>query len=205
MCRAIIFMIIHLGKVYRRFYKSSSDILNIIKDSILQKDELNLYFHFPFCKNKCAFCNLFTISDVSDSRFKEYFSIIKKEFLFYEQYIANKRVNTIYLGGGTPSWIPAEYFIDLFQVIESAFDIEISSVEEVSIELSPETTEVVRLQSYYDAGINRVNIGIQSVDGDELSCSGRSHKNYETHTALKNLMDIGFKNVCIDLIYGLEG
>lgn len=187
---------------YRKF---ESDIWNNIKYSLDKSDEINLYFHFPFCKQICAFCNLFTINDISCERFDEYFDTLYKELDFYEPYILGKKINTIYLGGGTPSWIPSGYFKRLFDRIEKIFDVDIKNIDEVSIELSPETAKIPHLKEYYNIGINRVNIGVQAVDSEELSCIGRKYNEKEIFTALENVMSIGFKNVCVDLIYGLEG
>ncbi len=79
------------------------------------------------------------------------------------------------MGGGTPSWIPSEYFEELFNIIEKKFDANIKNIDEVSIELSPETAKITHIKEYYNIGINRVNIGVQAVDNEELSCIGRKY------------------------------
>lgn len=187
------------------YRKLESDIWNNIKYSLDKSNEINLYFHFPFCRQICAFCNLFTINDISCERFDEYFNALYRELDFYEPYLIGKKINTLYLGGGTPSWIPSEYFKKLFNVIEKKFDANIKNIDEVSIELSPETAKITHIKEYYNIGINRINIGVQAVDNEELSCIGRKYNEKEIFTALENVMSIGFKNVCVDLIYGLEG
>lgn len=189
----------------RQAYRSLKNVpWELIEQSLNESDEINLYFHFPFCRQICSFCNLFTISDISLARFAEYFTVLEKEFDYYSNLIKGKKVNTIYLGGGTPSWIPASYFESFFQHIEKSLEIKISDIEEVSIELSPDTASFQHLIEYKNIGINRVNIGVQAFDNEELSCIGRQYDVRYLRNQIKDIMRIGFKNVCVDLIYGLE-
>jgi oxygen-independent coproporphyrinogen-3 oxidase len=187
-------------QTYRVF---TADVLSTVKESLESRNELNLYFHFPFCAQICTFCNLYTINDIRDSTFKRYFDVLFKELDYYIPFIHYKSVNTIYLGGGTPSWISPELFMNLFLKLENSFSIRIPEIEEVSLELSPETADPQKLREYRSIGINRVNVGVQSITETELSCIGRNYRSDTIYKSLNVIMNIGFKNVCVDLIYGL--
>ena len=191
-------------QAYRRF-DSDFDYEKVIVQSFDMSDELNLYFHFPFCKQICSYCNLFAVCDTNPEHFKEYFEILEKELDYYLPYISQKKINTIYLGGGTPSWISASMFRDFFDMLERKLNVCVKDVIEVSVEMSPDTTQPEHLRQYVEAGINRVNIGVQAVDNGELSCIGRHYSEQMIFQALSNVMSAGFDNVCVDLIYGLEG
>lgn len=180
------------------------DAMVQIKNSLEKSDELNLYFHFPFCKQICSYCNLFSICETNGERFEEYFEELKKEVLFYKPYIQGKRINSVYLGGGTPSMIEAPLFKDFFDFIESEIGFSIRTVSEVAIEMSPDCAEPHYLSELVNIGINRINIGVQAANDNELSCIGRNYTSELLHNSLTSVMNAGFKNVCVDLIYGLE-
>ena len=134
----------------------------------------------------------------------DYFESLKKETLFYLPYIKNKKINTLYLGGGTPSLIKAELFADFLDFLQKELEFDINTVSEVAMEMSPDTAKPEYLAELIACGINRVNIGVQAVDDSELFCIGRKYDKELIFESLKNVMSAGFKNVCVDLIYGLE-
>lgn len=184
---------------------NTGKVLEKVINSLSIDKELNLYIHFPFCKQICSYCNLFAICDTDDQTFHKYFDALKKEILFYKPYIAGKTINTIYLGGGTPSWIDADLFKDFFGFLEKELFFSINNVSEVAIELSPDTAEREHLKQYLAAGINRVNIGVQAVASNELQNIGRKYDDVLIKKSIETVLSIGFNNVCIDLIYGLQG
>ncbi len=175
-----------------------------IKQSLGMDDEINLYIHFPFCKQICSYCNLFAICDTDEQTFETYFKALEKEVLFYKPYIDHKKVNTVYLGGGTPSWISPAMFAGFFAFLEQQLHFSLKDVPEVAIELSPDTADPERLRGFIDAGINRVNIGVQAVNDGELCNIGRQYGDDMIKGAIKNVLSAGFDNVCVDLIYGIQ-
>ncbi|GHU75233.1 coproporphyrinogen III oxidase [Clostridia bacterium] len=189
-------------QTYRKF---ETGVWSLIQKSIDFSDNLNLYFHFPFCKQICAYCNLFTLNDLREEKFKEYFDSLFLELGYFKSMIMGKKINSIYLGGGTPSLIPIKYISHLFEHLLKDYGIDVFNISEVTIELSPETVQKENIQAYRSFGINRVSIGVQSVDNFELSCVGRKYSDAQVIQALELILGAGFKNVCVDLIYGLEG
>lgn len=175
-----------------------------IKQSLAVDEEINLYYHFPFCKQICSYCNLFAVCESRETVFAEYFQALKKETLFYLPYIRGKRVNTLYLGGGTPSLIPVSMFEDFFAFLEREIGFCVADVTEVAMETSPDTATAEYLSALRKVGVNRVNIGVQAVADGELTCIGRKYDKNLVYDSLENVMNAGFKNVCVDLIYGLE-
>ena len=172
--------------------------------SLAQSDELNLYYHFPFCAQICSYCNLFAVCETNQAEFADYFEALKKETLFYLPYIKGKKINSLYLGGGTPSLIKAELFGDFFDFLQKEIGFSLADVPEIAMELSPDTATPEHLSALRKVGVNRVNIGVQAVNDDELLCIGRKYTKDMIYGSLANVMNANFDNVCVDLIYGLE-
>lgn len=175
----------------------------LICDSLESDEGIDLYFHFPFCSQKCAFCNLFTVTSLDERQYEIYFDAIQRNLLYYRDALKGKLVRTLYLGGGTPSWIPVGYFENLFSEISLLFSTDVKNIREVSLEMSPECADESRMNSYHRIGINRVNVGVQSFAENELGTIGRKYGRKGILRYVDSIMRTGFENVCIDLIYGL--
>lgn len=178
---------------------------NRISDSLDRSNALNLYFHFPFCRQICAFCNLFTHVSTNDQLYDRYIGCLEREILYFAPWIAGKAINTVYLGGGTPSLLSPKLFERLFNFLLNHIGCDIWHVPEVAIEVSPETVDKDKFEEYRRIGINRVNLGVQSTATEELHLIGRGYDSATPFRALEIVQAVGFKNVCVDLIYGLEG
>ena len=189
-------------QAYRNF--GDTNIESEIRNSLAQKDDLNLYFHFPFCRQICAFCNLYSHVCTDTNVYELYIDYLKRELSYYLPWISGKRIKTIYLGGGTPSLLSPELIKELFLFIQNNVGCQISNVPEVAIEIAPETINQDKLKGYKDIGINRINLGLQSFANHELHLIGRKYDTDTPYQALKVAQQVGFKNICIDLIYGLE-
>lgn len=176
----------------------------VIVRSLSMSDELNLYYHFPFCKQICSYCNLFAICESNMQNISRYFDALKKETETYLPYIKGKKINSLYLGGGTPSLIDAELFADFLDYLQKNIGFDVKGVPEVAMEMSPDTATSDYLSQLVGLGINRVNIGVQAVDDSELFCIGRKYERDLIYRSLENVMRAGFNNVCVDLIYGLQ-
>jgi oxygen-independent coproporphyrinogen III oxidase len=179
--------------------------LKLAFKSLEMLDDVNLYFHFPFCEQICSFCNLYTYKANDVELFNRYIEILKKEFMHYFPYLLGKNVRTIYLGGGTPSLIPAKIIGDLLLFIRESMGFDIFAIPEVGLEVAADTVELGKFSEYRDIGINRVNLGLQSANDLEIKSMGKIHGLKKNIDALNILKKIGFKNVCVDLIYGLAG
>jgi oxygen-independent coproporphyrinogen-3 oxidase len=191
-------------QTYRRL---PDDVLSSVVQASLTApcDSFNLYVHVPFCHQICAFCNLYSVGRGNADLLARYVAAVKREMSSFRTSLGGKRVRTVYIGGGTPSLLPAALLEDLVQHIESCFECNIGDIPEVAIEVSPETLSPGLLDEYLRIGINRVNLGIQSFASRELCAIGRSYSGDAPLAALQQLARANFGNVCIDLIYGLEG
>ena len=112
-----------------------------------------------------------------------------------------KSIATIYIGGGTPSAIPLKYITKIIGKLKEEFDL--SQLEEMTIEVNPGTVDLNKLKTYYQLGISRVSVGVQSFDHKILKGLGRIHTEKEVYDTIFMLREIGFKNISIDLMYGL--
>ena len=149
-----------------------------------------LYIHIPFCIKKCNYCSF--VSFCADKKvYGQYFDALKKEL----EYKNPQNLKTLYIGGGTPSCIPIEFYREL------KFDFE--QDYEFTFEVNPKTVDFSYLKKLRSLGINRLSIGVQSFDDDILVQIGRLHDAKEAVECVKQAQDAGFDNISIDLIYGL--
>lgn len=158
-----------------------------------------LYLHIPFCQSKCAYCTFYSTTDLS--LVPLWLEALKKEIDFYQGYF--QPFDSLYLGGGTPSRLSDQEIITLMDLIQSRFDFETDS--EITIEANPDDLTLKKIKRFRDSGINRISLGVQSFNDQELMLLGRPHKAQEAEEALYRIRDAGFHNLGIDLIYGLPG
>jgi len=121
----------------------------------------------------------------------------------YKKLIIGKQINSIYFGGGTPSIMEVFHFERIFNFFRNELRIDINIVPEVSLEVSPDTVILDKFKELKKLGINRINLGFQSFIDKELSLIGRKYKKKTLFESIKEIKTVGFRNVCIDLIYGL--
>ena len=119
-------------------------------------DKLGLYIHIPFCKRKCKYCDFVSFS-CDDKKIHEYFNSLEKEI---ENCKIDEEVSTIYIGGGTPSFVHSQYIINIMSLIRKKFRIKDDA--EITIEINPGTIDKEKLLDYRKVGINRISIGFQS-------------------------------------------
>ena len=160
--------------------------------------ELGIYVHIPFCKQKCSYCDFISYCDKND--------LIEKYIKALKQEIENSSVNeyeisTIYIGGGTPSYIESKYISEILKTIKQKYNI--SKNVEITIEVNPGTATKEKLRDYVEAGINRISIGLQSCNNNLLKMIGRIHTYEEFLSTYKLAREVGFKNINVDLMIGL--
>ncbi len=158
-----------------------------------------LYIHIPFCRQKCAYCNFYSIvPDRDPSPFIHWLvqelSLYVHEFEFFD---------TIYIGGGTPSILPVRIIADILTAV--ARNYAILPEPEITVEVNPGDAEAAHLVSLRLSGVNRLNIGIQSFDDRLLRFLGRRHSSRQAVDAVENAFAAGFDNIGVDLIYGIPG
>ncbi len=171
-------------------------------------EELGIYIHIPFCKQKCYYCDFISYSN-KDCLIENYINALCQEIKQGLKGLENNKVNykitTIYIGGGTPSYIESNYIKNILNIIYQ--EAEILKIElnnpEVTIEVNPGTITENKLRDYKDTGINRLSIGLQTANEKLLKQIGRIH-NFEQFTETYNLSKkVGFENINIDLMLGL--
>ena len=160
--------------------------------------ELGIYVHIPFCKQKCSYCDFISYCDKND--------LIEKYIKALKQEIKNSSVNeyeisTIYIGGGTPSYIESKYISEILKTIKQKYNI--NRNVEITIEVNPGTVTKEKLRDYVEAGINRISIGLQSCNNNLLKMIGRIHTYEEFLSTYKLAREVGFKNINVDLMIGL--
>lgn len=167
-----------------------------------KKQELGIYIHIPFCAKKCYYCDFVSYPNMEEKQ-KEYVEALKKEIKSYD--LQNYNITTIYIGGGTPSYIESKYIVEVLEYIKSKLNANETKFEnmEITIEVNPGTVTKEKLLDYKKVGINRLSIGLQSTNDRLLKQIGRIHK-YQDFLQTYNLArNVGFTNINIDLMLGL--
>ena len=163
--------------------------------------ELGIYIHIPFCVKKCDYCDFVSYCDKSNL-VEAYIEKLKEEI---QSNLNNKdyKIKTIYIGGGTPSFIDSKYIVEILNTIKTSVLVAPLGDTEITIELNPGTVTECKLLDYKKAGINRLSIGLQETNNNLLKLIGRIHT-YEQFLETYNLArKIGFKNINVDLMIGL--
>ena len=161
--------------------------------------QAGLYIHIPFCEKKCAYCDFYSITDFT--RIDAFVEGVIQEMELLET--PPLIFDTIYLGGGTSSVLPARKIERLLSQASKRFDIQEDA--EITIEVNPGTVDQENLRSFRKAGINRINIGVQSFSNADLAFLGRIHTADQAAAAIADARKAGFDNLGLDLIYGLPG
>lgn len=161
---------------------------------------LELYIHIPFCFKKCDYCDFLSFSCDEKTQL-EYADALIREIEFYGPQMREYQVSTIFVGGGTPTWLDADKMVEILDAIYTYFNV--SQYAEVSMECNPGTVTEDKLEKYRRAGVNRLSIGLQSADDEELKILGRIHtfeKFVKTYELARN---VGFANINVDLMSGI--
>lgn len=161
---------------------------------------LELYIHTPFCVKKCEYCDFLSFSS-DDNTQARYVHALLQEIKYYGSLMKNYRVSTIYIGGGTPSWLDENLMTTVMKQVHDSFSI--APDAEISIECNPGTVTEAKLRKYLASGINRLSIGLQSGDNEELKLLGRIHTYEQFLKTYELARSVGFKNINIDIISGL--
>lgn len=157
-----------------------------------------LYIHIPFCLSKCAYCDFNSYADKWQF-VSEYVSAVLKEAEKFKGQV----VDTVYIGGGTPTALPEKELCRLLSGITELFDIKKNS--EFTVEMNPETADKGYLSRLRNLGVNRISMGAQSFDNGLLKTLGRVHTAEKTVEAVKLVKEAGFENISLDLMFSLPG
>ena len=169
-------------------------------NNLLKLPPLSLYIHYPWCLKKCPYCDF----NSHDSEIEDgYIQALLKDLDGDLDYVQQRKINSIFIGGGTPSLMSIKNITDLFVGLNER--LEFAPNIEITLEANPGTFEVDRFSEYRNIGINRLSIGVQSFNDEQLKFLGRIHSGKEAQDAIIKAQNVGFDNLNIDLMYGLKG
>jgi len=167
------------------------------------KAPLGLYIHVPFCRSKCQYCDFYSLATKDDKIIDGYLDAVCDHIKEAGELAPGYKVDTIYFGGGTPSFFGADGMAVILTTIRRNFDV--ANDAEITFEANPDSVSDRLLHRLRAEGFNRVSLGIQSDDDEMLKKLGRPHTYAQAVTAYHRIRKAGFRNVSIDLMYGLPG
>ncbi len=160
-----------------------------------------IYIHIPFCRQKCHYCNFFSVA--SKRNRDEFVAALLKEIEIRKDYLAGETVNTVYFGGGTPSILSISHISLIVDHLSLHFDID--HLAEITLEANPDDLNADYLRELKNTPVNRLSIGIQSFFDDDLQYLNRVHNSEQARRAVDYARSAGYDNLTIDLIYGIPG
>ena len=161
---------------------------------------MGLYVHVPFCKTKCPYCDFNTYQGI-ENLIEPFLPAITSEITCWGDALAHPPVKSVFFGGGTPSYLPPGDIERILVAIQSSFQVDPTA--EISIEANPGDLDEAACAGILNQGVNRLSIGVQSLDNDLLNLLGRRHQASEAVEAFQSARQAGFDNVNLDLMYGL--
>ena len=167
---------------------------------IVPNSGMGLYVHVPFCKTKCPYCDFNTYQGI-ENLIEPFLAAITSEITCWGDALAHPPVKSVFFGGGTPSYLPQGDIERILVAIQSSFQVDPAA--EISIEANPGDLDEAACAGILNQGVNRLSIGIQSLDNDLLNLLGRRHQASEAVEAFQSARQAGFDNVNLDLMYGL--
>ena len=164
--------------------------------------ETACYIHIPFCDNKCIYCDFYSI--ITSDNIQSFLNSLKKEIAHYsEKYSNDREFISIYFGGGTPSLMEPEYLSEIIKTVNENFIVRNDA--EITIETNPGTVSLQKMKMFREIGINRISIGIQSFDNEDLKFLTRIHNSETAIRTVDDAAEAGFENISLDLIFNLPG
>ena len=168
-------------------------------NNLLKLPPLSLYIHYPWCIKKCPYCDFNSHEGEIQSG---YINALLSDLDDDLKYVQNRKINSIFIGGGTPSLMNINDLNDLFNGLSNR--LVFSSDIEITMEVNPGTLEIDKFSEFRNVGVNRLSIGVQSFDDNQLKFLGRIHSAKEAKNAVIKAQKVGFDNLNIDLMYGLN-
>ena len=164
---------------------------------------LSIYIHIPFCKSKCLYCDFLSFGGCRYEEQVQYVNALCKEIASYKEMAETYRVSTIFIGGGTPSFIHDDLIGKILNCVRETFAVE--ETAEITIEGNPDSLTRDKLKAYHEMGINRLSIGLQSANDEMLKVLNRVHNYDQFIAAFQSARQEGFDNINIDIMSGLPG
>lgn len=162
-------------------------------------DTIGIYIHIPFCRSKCPYCDFFSMRG-NESEYDNYVEILIDKIEYWSKK-TDKTVDTVYIGGGTPSVIGTENLFNIIKKVKNCFKLQPNP--EITIEVNPESGGKIDFKKLKGAGLNRVSIGLQSAVKEELKCLGRIHNAESVKNTVELIKESGIDNISLDLMLGI--
>jgi oxygen-independent coproporphyrinogen III oxidase len=159
-----------------------------------------IYIHIPFCRQACYYCDFHFSTSLSGMN--ELVDAIKKEIRLRKEYLPDKKIDTIYFGGGTPSLLSRAMLMDIYEEIDQHFTI--AEKAEITLEANPDDLSKEKIKELATTPLNRLSIGIQSFSDVDLKFLNRIHSSQQAESCVLRSQDAGIENITIDLIYGIQ-
>ena len=169
---------------------------------MIKKKEMGLYIHIPFCIKKCNYCDFLSFQ-MNEKEMESYTEALLKELYAQGKRYKSFQVKTVFIGGGTPSLLPSSLIEKILKAVNKNFDLK--KLDEYTIECNPGTLDRNKIKTYKKYGINRVSLGLQSTNENELRMLGRVHNFDDFLETFYILREEGFKNINVDLMSALPG
>ncbi|MDX1456339.1 MAG: radical SAM family heme chaperone HemW, partial [Marinobacter sp.] len=162
---------------------------------------LSLYVHVPWCVRKCPYCDFNSHALDADPPEADYLTAIVEDLRYDLGLIQGRSIQTVFIGGGTPSLMSAAFYHQLFDALRQV--VPIAPDAEITLEANPGTVDQERFHGFQQAGINRLSLGIQSFNRHQLKVLGRIHDDRAANQAIEAALNAGFDNFNLDLMHGL--
>lgn len=192
-------------QAYRPLSIPGSTTEELVFRSLQKRPDANLYIHIPFCRQICRFCNLYTtpLAAARPGEVDRYVSRLIDELGYWKRHSSGARWKTLYFGGGSPNVLTTP---QLGRLLDAAMALTgETSLEEIAIELAPELANETQLRDIRELGFDRISMGYQSADSEELKLIGRGYQASRQADLAASVLSMGFQNLCLDLIFGLPG
>lgn len=176
----------------------------LMSGELRKKSIISLYVHVPFCTRKCDYCHFYVLPDRQPLKIT-LMEGLRLEWERFKPLLTDKRIVTLYFGGGTPYLLGAAAMAEIMSWISSFSTAEENFAREVTLEANPENIETTSLRAYRAAGVNRLSIGLQSLDDHQLATLSRRHSAEKGIKAVEMAFEAGFENISVDLMYDLPG
>ena len=166
-----------------------------------EKLPLGLYLHIPFCASKCKYCDFYSFQTNDEDMKDSYISAMMLQMEDISENCRDHEVDTVYIGGGTPSLLSAKQLARLLDSVRHNFRVDKNA--EITIEANPGTVDEKKLRAIKKLGVNRLSIGLQSAHDSELKVLGRIHTMRDFDDAFRAAREAGFDNISVDVMYGI--
>jgi oxygen-independent coproporphyrinogen-3 oxidase len=167
------------------------------------KTPLGIYIHVPFCRSKCQYCDFYSVTTKDDRLLDGFLDAVCAHIKEAGALVPGYTVDTVYFGGGTPSFFGADGMATILTAVRRSFDV--ANNAEITFEANPDSVSPKLLHKLHSEGFNRVSLGIQCDNDEILDKIGRPHNYAQAVSAVKQIRRAGFRNLSVDLIYGLPG